>query len=172
MKMKWQFIVSSMLMSALLVGCGTSLEEQIETGFAQSEKVFNEGASKTNKKIDNVKVYLPDGFEIENSETENNYLIRDNDDLYVLFVNTLEDQSSQLYYNGLMDEQKEQVVEINTYEVEETFGFTAVLDHGKDEYELIASVGGVKVSTMTVDKKVDEKLTNMMQIANSVQFEQ
>jgi len=161
-----------MLMSALLVGCGAPLEEQIETGFAQSEEVFNEEASKTNKKIDNISVYLPDGFEIENSEADNNYLIRNKDDLYVLFVNFFEAQNSQLYYNHLMAEQKDQVVEINTFEMEESFGFTAVLDHGDDEYELIASVGGVKVSTMTTDKKVDEKLTNMMQIAKSVQFDQ
>ena len=169
--MKFKWMLSTTLVGAMLAGCGTPLDEQLEMGFAASEQSFEADSKKPNTKQENIAFYLPEGFEVENSEIEHNYLLNHNGELYVLFVNALEDSSSKFAYEHLMTEQEDKIVEVKTYETEEAFGYSAVLEQKKDEYELVTALGGVKVSTLTKGKALDEKLAYMMEIAKSVQIE-
>lgn len=59
---------------------------------------------------------------------------------------------------------KEQPVELDG-----VFGFTMVIKHNDDQYELIASSGGVKLSTISNGRNMDDKLVEMMMIARSVE---
>ena len=67
----------------------------------------------------------------------------------------------------LADKSKE-IVEQATFTEEGIFGFAAVVKSGNDNVELIASVGGAKMTTMTKKKKIEENLARMMEIVRSI----
>lgn len=167
--MKFKWILSAALAGVLVAGCSTPIEDQLEPGFAASEQAFSAEAKEPNEKMDNIEFYLPEGFEAQKGEVENNYLLNDNGDLYVLFVNSLEDGTSKVAYDRLMADQEDEIVEVKTFESDKLFGYTAILEKKNDEYELVTAIGGVKVTTISSAKKIDEKLANMMTITKSVQ---
>lgn len=167
MKYKWLGAVALMVM---LAGCGTPLEEQIETGFTESEAVFNNEAETTNTQIENIELFLPENFKVQQSEVENNYLLTNDRQQYVLFVNEFEDSDSKLYYEQLQAKLKDKIVEEKTFTKDGIFGFSAVVEVKDDEFECITSIGGVKMTTLTEAKAVDEKLTTMMNIVASVKM--
>lgn len=169
--MNFKWVLGIALTVTLLAGCGTPVEEQIATGFAASEKEFSNEAKEPNNKLDNIALFLPQGYELEKGDLENNYLIKNGNDLYVLFVNLLEDSSSKLSYDHLVSEQKDALIEVETFEEDGVFGYTAILENKEDEYELIAAIGGIKITTISAGKGLDEKLANMMTITKSVQFQ-
>ena len=166
--MKFKWMLSIAVAGAILAGCGAPIEEQIETGFAASEQAFSDKANKPNKEIDDIEFFLPEGFEAEKGDIDYNYLITNDGDSYVLFVNQLEGRTSKRAYDRLMAEQEDEIVEVKTFESEGEFGFSAILEKKNDEYEIITAIGGIKLTTISTGKTIDEKLAHMMTIAKSV----
>ena len=170
--MKFKWILGATLTAILLAGCGKPIEDQLDSSFAASEQAFSAEAKEPNKKIDDIEFFLPEGYEAEKGEVENNYLLNHNGDLYVLFVNLLEDRTSKLAYDRLMADHKDDIVEVKTFEEEGIFGYTAILEKKDDMYELVTAIGGVKLTTISAAKELEEQLASMMQITKSVQFKQ
>ena len=163
-------LASSILLSAiLLVGCGKSVEEQVDEGMVKAEAAFKQ-ASEANTTEDNVNLYLPKGFVIDPAEEESNYFITSDDDQYILFINEQEPNDSKLNYDLIRKEKKDDIIKIEELKNEERFGFAAVIKHSEKHYELVVSIGGIKLSTMTNNKKMDEKLAVMMDIVRSVEI--
>ena len=70
----------------------------------------------------------------------------------------------------LADKSKE-IIEQATFTDEGTFGFAAVVKSGNDDVELITSVGGSKMTTMTKKGNIEENLARMMEIVRSINQE-
>ena len=163
-------LTSAILLSAiLLVGCGKTVEEQVDEGMVKAEAAFQQ-ATKANTTEGNVNLYLPKGFVIDPAEEESNYFITSDDDQYILFINEQETNDSKLNYDLIKKDKKDDIIKIEELKNEQYFGFAAVIKHSEKHYELVVSIGGVKLSTMTNNKKMDEKLAVMMDIVRSVEI--
>lgn len=163
-------ILTTILLLLLLAGCGKPVEEQIEMGMANVETAFNEGPLETNSEIGKIKVYIPTGYTIEESEDESNYLVKKDNHQFILFVNPNEQKNSRLLYDLFKQNQAKEIVEEKTFEMNDTFGFAAILQNDEENYELIVNSGGVKISTLSSAKNIDIILQEMMQIVHSVSF--
>ena len=165
-----KLLASFILLSAiLLVGCGKTVDEQVDEGMEKAEAAFKQ-SSQANTTEGNVKLYLPKGFVIDPAEEEANYFITSDDDQYILFINEQEPNDSKLNYDLISKEKKDDIVKIEELKNEEFFGFAAVIQHSEKHYELVVSIGGIKLSTMTNNKKMDEKLAMMADIVRSVEI--
>lgn len=170
MKIKW--ILATILIGAVLTltGCGKSVEEQINNGVASAQTVFEKDPQKPNQKIGGIELFVPTGYTVEQTEDENNFILNKGKDQFILFVNVNEEEDSKLHYELLKRDKTKKIVKEETVELDGAFGFTAVTEHKEGLFELIVSSGGVKVSTISEDKKIDTKLVDMMQIARSVEI--
>ncbi|WP_342581666.1 hypothetical protein [Ureibacillus sp. FSL W7-1570] len=168
---KWLLLTISAMLLLVLSGCGKSVEEQINIGVASAQTVFEESPREPNKKIGQIDLYLPSGYSIKETDDVNNYVLSQGKNKYILFVNVNEEEDSKLHYELLKNSMSDKIVKEQPVELDGAFGFTMVLNHGDEQFELIASSGGVKVSTISNDRKMDDKLVEMMMIARSVEVE-
>ncbi len=171
MKRKW-FLASAVCVLLLaLAGCsGKPVEEQIDTGVASAQTVFEENPQQPNKTIGKIELYVPAGYAVEESEDKNNLIITKGNENYILFVNYYEKEDSNLHYELLKNDSSKKIIKEETVEFDGAFGFSAVLEYDKEQFELVVSSGGVKMSTISEDKNIDEKLVDMMTIVRSVKI--
>lgn len=172
MNRKWIHGLLVGLIVLSLVGCGKTVEEQVSLGIATAESTFEETPKETNQEIGNIALYLPKGFTIAQGLDELNYTLTKGKNSYILFVNKHEAEDSKLNHEILMNDTINEVVQEQTFKTDGEFGFSAVVKHSEEEYELVVSIGGVKLTTLSKDKKIDEKLAEMMEIVRSVQLTQ
>ena len=168
MKRKWFLIAASCVLLLTLTGCGKTVEEQIDTGVASAQTVFEENPQLTNKTIGKIELYVPVGFDVEESEDPNNLIMTKGDESYILFVNYYEKEDSNLHYELLKNDSSKKIIKEETVEFDGAFGFSAVREYDEEQFELIVSSGGVKMSTISEDKDIDQKLVDMMTIVRSV----
>lgn len=168
MNRKWIRILFVALCMLMLAACGQTIEQKATAGIKNAEAVFTNESIATNKSIGHIKLYLPSGFNIEKGIDESNYTVVNGKDSYILFVNPNETEDSRLHYDLLINDKKSNIIEDKTYEKDGVFGFSAINKQDEETYELVVSVGGVKISTISIKKKIDEKLQYMMEMAKSV----
>ena len=171
MNRKWIHFIWISIVAMMLTGCGKTVEEQITEGFASTATVFEAQSVEPTTTIGKIKVYLPSGYKVEEGTNEMNYIFTKGKDSFILFVNTIEAEDSRLHYDILVNDSKLNIIKEETFELEEAFGFTAVIEHSEEQYELVVSSGGVKMTTMAADKNIDEKLVDMMEIVRSVKVQ-
>ena len=75
---------------------------------------------------------------------------------------------SHLLYDLLLADQNKKIIAKETFTENETFGFAAVVESDNDTVELVASVGGAKMTTLTNEKKIVENLRVMMEVVRSI----
>lgn len=168
MKNVWKPLLLASTLTMMLAGCSAPVAEQIEKGLVSAEMTFTSEAMETTDEVGDIQVYMPRGYEITDGSVDMNYVVTKGDDQYILFVNAIEEEDSQLHYDNLIEKLGDKVTEEQTYMNDGVFGFSAVVKHAENEYELIVSNGGIKMSTMSGDKKIDQKLQAMMEIVRSV----
>ena len=169
--MNFKRLLGTIVVSAiLLAGCGKTLEDQVSKGITTVQAAFEQQPIKANTKENNLSLYLPEDYVIDPSKEENNYFINSSDDQYILFINENEPENSQLNYELLMSSDDDSIIKVEQLQGEKQFGFVAIKEFSEKEYELIVSIGGIKLSTVTNQKKMDEKLANMIDIVRSVEI--
>ncbi|WP_341321081.1 hypothetical protein NSQ62_15735 [Solibacillus sp. FSL H8-0523] len=168
MNRKWIHVLLVAACILVLSACGNTVEENATAGIENAELVFTSEPNETNKAIGHIELYLPTGFNIEKGIDESNYTVINGKSSYILFVNPNETEDSQLHYELIKNDAKNNIIEDKTFEKDGVFGFSAVNKQDEETFELVVSVGGVKISTISDKKKIDEKLQNMMEIAKSV----
>ncbi|MEK4700793.1 hypothetical protein MKX47_14435 [Solibacillus sp. FSL R7-0668] len=168
MRQKWSHLLVVALCMLVLSACGKSVEEKAAMGIENAQTAFTNEPNATNKSIGHIELYLPNGFNIEKGIDEANYTVINGKDSYILFVNPNETEDSRLHYDLIKQDVKTNTIEEQTYEKDGLFGFSVVNQLKEDQYELIVSVGGVKVTTISDEKKLEVKLQSMMEIAKSV----
>lgn len=167
MKNVWKPFVLAAMLTLLLVGCSAPVEQQIEKGLVSAQTTFTSEAMETTEQVGDIHVYMPRGYHIEEGSVDMNYVVTKGSDQYILFVNTIEAEDSQLHYDNLQAQQGDNIVEEQTYMNDGVFGFTAVVEQ-EEQFKLVVSNGGVKMTTLSDDKKIDHKLQAMMEIVRSV----
>ncbi|MEA0555466.1 hypothetical protein U1P98_12145 [Lysinibacillus irui] len=171
MSVKWLRTIGLMLLLLVLAGCNQSIDEQIANGLQITETVFAEEPEEHTEKIGDIKLYLPSNFKVEDSSDEYNIVISKGKESYILFINNREAQDSKLYYNLLKENETDKIIEESTYDKDGRFGFTAVLKtDDENEMELIVSSGGVKMTTISQAKHIENNLREMTKIVHSVKM--
>lgn len=170
MNRKWIHLIAVILVALSLSGCGKSIEEKIEVGVASAKSTFKEPAETPNTTIGHIQLFAPKGYTVEQGVDEMNYLLTKDKESYILFVNPFEKEDSQLHYDNLLADKTKKVLKSLDFEADGTFGFSAVVKYSDDEYELIVSIGGIKLTTISKPNKIEDKLTEMMKIVRSVQL--
>ena len=166
-----RFLGTMIVVSVIcLVGCGKTVDEQVSEGITTVQAAFSQQPIKANTKENNISLYLPEDYVIDPSKEEYNYFINSSDDQFILFINENEPENSQLNYDILMKNKDESIIKVEQLQGEKHFGFVAVKQFTEKEYELIVSIGGIKLSTVTNQKKMDAKLSNMIDIVRSVEI--
>ena len=169
--MKYKRLLGMFVLSTvLLVSCNKTVEEQVSEGISTVQNAFEQQPIKSNTKENNISLYLPEDFVIDPSGEENNYFINSSDNQYILFINENEPENSQLNYDLLMKDEDDSIVKVEQLQGEKHFGFVAVKQFSEKDYELIVSIGGIKLTTVTNQKKIDAKLANMIDIVRSVEI--
>lgn len=171
MKQTWRFLLIPLALVLVLVGCA-SPEEQAAEGVRQAAAQLEESPEEPNEKIGDYSVFLPGGYTVEAGSEAPNILLEKDNDTYVLFINENEPATSRLYYDLLVSDPSKEIVEEETNELSDQFGFAAVVEQSDEQFELIVSRGGVKLSTVTDDGSIDKKLNEMMQIVHSFKSEE
>lgn len=171
MSYTWLRAAGLMLLLLGLSGCSQSIEEQIANGLQITETVFAEEPEQHTEQIDDIQLYLPAKFKVEDSLDDYNIAISKGKESYILFINDREAKDSKLYYNLLKDNDADKIIEETTYEKDDHFGFTAVLKTAnEDEMELVVSSGGIKMTTISQAKYIEDNLREMTKIVHSVKI--
>ncbi|KYG91458.1 hypothetical protein MHH70_18105 [Metasolibacillus sp. FSL H7-0170] len=170
MNRKWLHGLAITTLAFTLTGCGKSVQEQIEVGVASAETIFQESAEAPNTTIGSIELFVPKSYTVEQGANEMNYILTKDKDSYILFVNTNEQEDSKLHYDNLIADETKNIVKSQEIETTNEFGFSAVVQLDDKQYELIVSSGGIKMTTLSEDRKIEEKLHTMMQIVRSVQI--
>ncbi|GGA37275.1 hypothetical protein [Psychrobacillus lasiicapitis] len=167
MTRNWMRFLFVSLAVILLVGC-SSIEDEVEDGIENAKLVFQSDAEKPNEKINNMKLFIPSGFSIEDEPDETNIILSKGKDSYILFLNPNELPGSRLYYDLMMADTNLNIVEEKTFEQNGRFGFVAILENSEEKYELITSIGGIKLSTISKQQDIAGNLEKMMTIVRSI----
>ncbi|MEK3975904.1 MULTISPECIES: hypothetical protein [unclassified Psychrobacillus] len=164
----WMRVILASLAVILIAGCA-SIDEQAVDGLEQAEKAFQGDAEDPNEEINSIKLFLPSGYSIEDDSDETNILLNKGKNSFILFINPNESSSSKLYYDLMMANKNVKIIKEATFEKDDRFGFVAILENSEDRYELITSIGGIKLTTITKEKDVANNLEQMMMIVRSIQ---
>lgn len=169
---KWiQLIVLSLLVISL-VGCGQSLDTQLKDSLSLTKTVLADEPEKVTETVGRIQFYLPYGFKVEKTEDNVNILLSKDDNSYILFVNKHEDKDSKLLYALLKQDDSKKIIEETTFEQNNVFGFSAVVKNAQGAYEVIASYGGVKMTTLSTEKEIAENIEDMLKIVRSVKLKE
>ncbi|AVK83860.1 hypothetical protein C3943_09910 [Lysinibacillus sp. B2A1] len=167
----WLRAAGLMVVLLGLSGCNQSVDDQISNGLQITETVFAEEPADHTDKIGDVELYLPSHFKVEDSSDAYNILIAKGKESFILFINDREDANSKLYYNLLKEDSSKEIIKENTYEKNGIFGFSAVSKtDNENEFELIVSSGGIKMTTISQAKRIEENLSEMTKIVHSVKI--
>ncbi|WP_172371062.1 hypothetical protein [Sporosarcina jiandibaonis] len=164
----WKFIFLVIVSVFFLAACGKSLEVRIGEGLRSAEKVFYENNKVANEQIDGVKFYKPSEFTIKEGSDSQNIILTTKKDTFILFNNPNEKMDSRLFYDLLKADDTKKIIDEKTFTDGDIFGFAAVVENN-DTVELIASVGGTKITTLAKKRDVASHLTVMMEILRSIQ---
>lgn len=164
----WKFLLLIVTTIFLLTACGQSLEERAAEGVKTAKEVFYANDRKSTEEIDGIKLYKPAGFNVVDDSDTQNIMFEKDKDPFILFVNPNEEKDSRLFYDLLLADKNLDIIAEEQFEEEDIFGFVAVIEHADASIELVASVGGAKMTTLTKEKNVVEYLEAMMSIVRSI----
>ena len=165
---KWKFIFLLAVSVFLLTACNESFGESAKAGIKAAEEVFHLNDKEPTEEIDGIKLYKPIGLIISEQSDAQNIVFTKNKETFILFINPNEKSDSQLFYDLLLADQNKEIIEQATFTEEGIFGFAAVVKGDNDHVELITSVGGTKMTALTTTKKIEENLTEMMEVVRSI----
>lgn len=151
-----------------LSGCVASAEEQVANGVAQAVKAFEAEPRNTNETSENTDFYLPGGYTVEEPSDEYNIIITKGSDSFVLFVNPNEAGDSTLFYDLQKADPERKWVVDETFEQNGRFGFVTVRQVAENLFEVVASAGGAKLTTISEKKKIDSNMEWMMKTVRSI----
>lgn len=167
MTRKWMRVFIASLVVIFLVGC-SSVEDQVTDGIENAKVAFQSDAEKPNEKVNDVKLFIPSGFSIEEESNETNIILSKGKDSFILFLNPNELAGSHLYYDLMMADTNLNIVKETTFEQNGRFGFAAIIESSEEKYELITSIGGIKLTTISKQQNIANNLEKMMMIVRSI----
>ncbi len=171
MRRNWLRIVIAPFLIVALAACSPSAEDQTGEGIKAAREIFQDEPTKPNEQVESVSLFVPVGFSIQENSDDTNIVLTKNSNPYVLFINPNEKQNSRLFYDLVQAEKKNNIYALETYEQNNRFGFIAVLPSGEEQFEIITSIGGVKLTTISDEDNILSNIEKMMKIVRSVKIE-
>ncbi|WP_078545028.1 hypothetical protein [Litchfieldia alkalitelluris] len=162
-------IITYLLFLVLLSGCSSSVEDVVKDTQTVTEQTFQADPIKPNQTEDIFAFYLPEEMTVESAE-DNNVILQKKEQLYILFVNPNEDQSSDVLYQSTIEATEQDIILNETYTDDSRFGYIKVEEVEDNSYQLSVGIGGVKLTTVTDLKNVKGDAEQMMQIVSSVSY--
>ncbi|ARK23801.1 hypothetical protein SporoP37_03200 [Sporosarcina sp. P37] len=160
-----------LLLAVVLAGCSQKVEVRTDAAFVSAKKVFELNAEKTNQTVGDIEFYKPPTMRMDKESTSQKIVLTKRNDSFYVTVNPNEKKNSHVYYDVLLTDEPDHLIGAKTFSKDEAFGFVAVVQKGEKLVELIASVGGAKVETVTNEENTSAYLKKMMEIARSVQHD-
>lgn len=162
-----RLVILFLLSIFLLSGCQASFKEQKNEAIKAVQEQLKEKPKKTNKEAEDIKFYLPFGFEID-EKSPNNIILKNGSKRYILFYNQHENQQSDVVYKSTLN-QHEKFEANKKWNEKDQFGYFLV-DNLKDDNlnELIVGIGGVKLTSEVKTGKLATEAAQMMEIVHSV----
>lgn len=157
------------LFSALLLilsACTTKIDEEKEKAVDTAKMAFMDAQEKPNAKSDKIKFFLPEGYDIK-EEKKHNILLDNKGNPVLIFINPNEKETSEIISDNLK-KAKDTYIAFDTFKQEGRVGAIAIKEQEEDQYELVISVGGVKVTTQTNTKELAQYSEELMKIASSI----
>ncbi|MBS4191665.1 hypothetical protein KHA94_15855 [Bacillus sp. FJAT-49705] len=151
----------------LLSACSASLKEEQKVTMDTVNKAFNNKPKETNNENEDIKFYLPFGFEVE-EESPNNIILKNGSKKYILFYNQHEGPDSKVVYDATLKQNEYDLKE--TYNENGKFGFLLIKNNDKKMNEMTIGVGGVKITTNTKTKSLSTEASSMIDIVQSVKM--
>ncbi len=164
----WKFIFLILISTIFLTACGESIEKQSVKALELAEEAFIANDKTGTDEVDGVKLYKPITFAIKENSDVQNIIFEKSDQTLTLLTNPNEEMNSRLFYEMLLADQSKKIVEIETFIKDGAFGFAAVIENNDQQVELIANVGGSKITTVTKDKNIAKNLRVMMEVVRSL----
>ncbi|MDN4606985.1 hypothetical protein [Sporosarcina highlanderae] len=164
----WKFLFLTLLSITVLSACGKTLEEQAADGIAAAKTAFELNDKVVNDEVEDISLYKPAGFTISKSSNGQNIIMKKGDETFLLFINPNEKKDSRLFYD-LMERNDQSVHFEKVFTDDGYFSFASVLKKGEDQVELITSVGGIKMTTITKKKNIESNMAHMMEIVRSIE---
>ncbi|GAA0600520.1 hypothetical protein GCM10009001_16180 [Virgibacillus siamensis] len=167
MEKKYKLTVALLFLAAVLFGCSFQSEKEAVNGAEKTaEAVFNSNKTmETNHEVDGFSLFLPDRMEVKEA-SKSNVILKDGDQTYIVFHNSLENATSQLGYKAA---KKDSALLLESFKDDKKFGYIRILSHDeKDNYELQVGVGGVKITTFTTKDRLDNDSKALMKVARSI----
>lgn len=151
-------------LSLILTACGPSETEVITELEQEAKAQFDQQKQEPNQTLTHFSLYLPEGYKIDSND-ETNVVIRQTDQLYLLFHNPFEDKQSRTYYESL--EMLEDTTYLQSFEGEDYFGYI-YLRPLETDYELQVGIGGTKITTQTTLDQVQAEASQLITILTSL----
>ncbi len=167
-KMLKKGIVAYVLMLVLLTGCGASPTEVAKDTHSVVEQAFQSEPPEPNQTDTSLQYFLPSDMQVE-SEGENNLILKKGDQLFILFINPNEDENSEVMYQTTAPKTDTDILN-ETFKDENRFGYVKVEAIEEKSYEVSVGIGGIKMTTVSDLRHIEDAAEQMMQIVSSVNF--
>ncbi|SDN03625.1 hypothetical protein [Sediminibacillus halophilus] len=167
---KWKFgqLIASALIVVLLAGCTLKAESKaFDEAMTVTDSVFKKAKPETNNELDGLAVYIPDNLEIAEN-TNNNLILEDGEQTYILFYNRFEPAISEINYQEA-EEAKDNAL-LESFKEKDRFGYLKISEPEGRKYELQVGTGSVKVTTLTTKNQLEKDAQMMMKMARSVSY--
>ncbi len=161
---KFAYVMSAIL---FLSGCTQSNEEIKKASIEQTEVAFEGKQQDTNEDAENFSYYLPDNFQVKETN-KFNVLLEKGNQSFILFVNQNEEKSSLVSYKTLLNKYEKPFIS-ETFEKGDQSGYLFVVELDDKMYEVTVGVGGTKLTTESSASDLEEDAQVMMEIVKSVQ---
>lgn len=148
-----------------------SIEDATQKSVDTFEETFKAQSLDTSEDTDIFAYHLPTGFTID-SESENNIVLTEDEQTYLLFVNPFEPKDSEVLYDSTKVNFSDLLVD-HTITDEGRLGYLLVspVDGEEEElYEVTVGLGGVKMTTVTETGNMEASTKSMMEIISSVKI--
>ena len=145
-----------------------SIEDRATQGISAAKEAFFATAKDHNEEIEGIKLYKPTGFTISDKSDKHNIIFKRRDETFLLFINPNEEEDSHLFHELLLSDNSKKIIAEETFTKDGTFGFAAVMNSDNENVEIVASVGGVKMTTITKEKRIVDDLAYMMEVVRSI----
>ncbi|ENH95795.1 hypothetical protein J416_14208 [Gracilibacillus halophilus YIM-C55.5] len=170
MKLPKSAVLTVTVLCAFVIAIAISTRQPVEEVLQQSnqavEQAFNQEAKTPNQDLNQLSLFLPNTFEVFEQES-NNVILESNGQTYILFHNSLENESSQLNYEAVNEKNDHLLLE--SFENQGRFGYIYISEADtKSEFQLQIGVGGIKITTITEKSDAATDAKDMMLIANSL----
>jgi outer membrane lipoprotein-sorting protein len=156
-------VIATMVISA----CSqASFKQESNSALKIVKETINKTPKKANKKNENLRFYLPFGFEIK-KQSPHNTILKNGSKTYILFNNPHENNSSDVVYKATVAQYKK--LEMNKiFKDKKKFGYLIIEKLKDDKNEMTIGIGGTKITTQTKTSSLKSEAEAMMQIISSI----